>query len=118
MRKTPQPSSRPAPAATSAGNRTARCTATASSAIPHAATPAKYPSAETATQIAVGATATNGAARRAVCSSASARTAITTAAVALEPTSRHSSPAQAPPCRPIRSSHTNVSSAPGGCPET
>ena len=36
----------------------------------------------------------------------------------LDPTSRHSSPAQAPPRRPIRSSHTNVSRAPGGWPET
>ena len=40
------------------------------------------------------------------------------AAAALEPTSRHSRPAQAPPLSPMRSSHTNVSRAPGGWPET
>ncbi|CKU19794.1 Uncharacterised protein [Mycobacterium tuberculosis] len=96
----------------------APCTATANRAIPPAATPAKYPSAETAIQIAVGATATNGAVRRAICSLASTRTAISTAAAALDPTSRHTSPAQPPPRSPIRSSQTNVSSAPGGCPET
>lgn len=86
--------------------------------MPHAATPAKYPSAETATQIAVGASATNGAARRAVGSSASARTPISIAAAALDLASRHSNPAQPPPCRPSRSSQTKVSSAPGGCPDT
>ena len=89
-------------------------TANASNAMPQAATPAKYPSAETAIQIAVGATATNGAARRAVGSSATARSVITIAAAALDPTSRHSNPAHAPPPNPMRSSHTNVNSAPGG----
>ena len=98
--------------------RTVRRAASASSAIPHAATPAKYPSAETATQMAVGATATNGATSRAVASSVRARTATTIAAAALEPTSRHSRPAHAPPPSPMRSSQTNVSSAPGGCPDT
>ena len=93
-------------------------TASASSAMPQAATPAKYPSADTATQIAVGATATKGAARRAMSSPDNARTATSIAAAALEPTSRHSRPAHAPPLRPMRSSHTNVSRAPGGCPET
>ena len=68
--------------------------------------------------MAVGATATNGAASRAVFSSAKARTATTIAAAALDPTSRHSSPAHAPPPSPMRSSQTNVSSAPGGWPDT
>ena len=68
--------------------------------------------------MAVGATATNGAASRAVSSSASARTATTIAAAALVPTSRHSNPAHAPPPNPMRSSQTNVNSAPGGCPDT
>src|SRR5581483_7410712 len=106
--------SNPAAAATSAGNRTAPRTANASSVMPQAATPAKYPSADTAIQIAVGATATNAAALRAVGSSANVRSVITTAAAALDPTSRHSNPAHAPPPRPMRSSQTNVSSAPGG----
>ena len=51
-------------------------------------------------------------------SSANARTATTIAAAALDPTSRHSNPAHAPPPRPMRSSQTNVSSAPGGWPDT
>ena len=42
----------------------------------------------------------------------------TIAAAALDPTSRHSSPAHAPPPSPMRSSQTNVSSAPGGWPDT
>ena len=45
-----------------------------------------------------------------------ARTATMIAAAALDPTSRHSSPAHAPPPRPMRSSQTNVSSAPGWMP--
>ena len=86
--------------------------------MPQAATPVKYASAETAIQIAVGATATNGAAIRAVDSSDTARTATITAVAALDPTSRQNAPAQAPPLNPMRSSQTNVSSAPGGCPDT
>ena len=68
--------------------------------------------------MAVGATATNGATSRADASSFSARIATITAAAALDPTSTHHSPAHAPPPRPMRSSQTNVSSAPGGCPDT
>ena len=68
--------------------------------------------------MAVGATATNGAASRAVLSSVRARTATTIAAAALDPTSMHSSAAQAPPPSPMRSSQTKVSNAPGGCPDT
>src|SRR5437588_4850571 len=86
--------------------------------MPQAATPAKYPSPETAIQIAVGATATNGAALRAVDLSATTRIVITIAVAALDPISTHSTPAQAPPPRPMRSSHTNVSNVPGGCPDT
>ena len=68
--------------------------------------------------MAVGATATNGCGQSRGRFVGNARTATMIAAAALDPTSRHSSPAHAPPPRPMRSSQTNVSSAPGGWPET
>src|SRR6478736_2002165 len=110
----PQPNSSPAPAAAGIDQRDEPCTASASSAIPQAATPAKYPSADTAIQMAVGATATKGAASRAVASSATARIAMMIAAAALEPTSTQNHAAHDPPPSPMRSSQTKVNSAPGG----
>src|SRR4051794_13716188 len=114
----PQPSKSPEPAAATTGRRAARGAANANRATPHAATPAKEPSEDTATRMAVGATATTGAASPAVVSSANAGAPTTTPAAPLDPTSRHNSPAHAPPPKPMRSSQTNVSSAPGGWPDT
>src|SRR5690349_2386872 len=90
----------------------------ASAATAQATTPAKNASAETASQIAAGASARYGAAVRALSSAPNARIASSTATDALHPTRTHSVEAHAPPPNPIRSSQTNTSSAPGGWPDT
>ena len=92
--------------------------AAATAASPHAATAAKTPSADTATQMAAGASTRNGAARRATSSAPSSRRVTRTATGVVQPsTVRVRAQAKAPP-RPTATSPTYTRSAPGGWPAT
>ena len=88
------------------------------SAIPAAAMPANGPSAETPTQIAAGESTRNGSAVRAEVSLPSARIVTATQTGASEPSRMHTTPAQAPPLSPMRSSPMNSRNPPGGPPAT
>jgi hypothetical protein len=86
-----------------------------------ASTPAYMPSADTPTQIAVGASTANGSAalaRRSPAGPASARSVIATVTGTDAPTRMHSTPAGPPPPSPIRSRPTKTSTASGGCAAT
>lgn len=85
---------------------------------PAVATPANIPSADTPTQTAAGRNTVNGSAFRAAVGAPSARSTCGTATAATDPTSTTSTPAQAPPPRPIRSSIRNARVAAGGWLDT
>ncbi len=88
------------------------------SATPAAATPATRASALVPSQRAVGASATNGAARRAAPLPATARTATRAATVASPPPARTRAAAHPGPARCRRSRAASTSGIPGGCPFT
>src|SRR5882757_3540975 len=113
-----RPSKKPPAIACISPIRSWRLAATANAAIPHALTQRNHASAETATQIAAGATTRNGAARRASRSPATDRTVTSTAGIASAPVSTQNTAAGPAPDRPIRASDQNVNSAPGGWPAT
>ena len=92
--------------------------AAATAASPQAATAAKTPSADTATQIAAGASTRNGTARRATSSAPRRRRVTSTATGVVHPTRvRTSAEANEPPS-PSPTRPTKSSSAPGGWPAT
>ncbi|PSK57278.1 hypothetical protein B0E53_07017 [Micromonospora sp. MH33] len=104
-----KPSSSP-PASAATGPRTA------SRASPAATTPVKTASPEAPSQTAPGSSTRNGSTARAASAAPSARRVTGTETAAVAPTSTQQSAAAVPPPRPIRSSQTKTSSAPGGCP--
>ena len=83
-----------------------------------AVTPANRPSADTPIQTAPGVRTAKGSTARAASGRPSRATVAGTATATRLPTSTTAVAAHAPPCRPIRSSQTKTSVAPGGCPDT